>query len=78
MSEGRQLLGDVVHADSLLLVETADLRDSHVHPQGLLAAEKVVKLSIVVRLTADEVYSYRGRHTTLVRPHTHTHRKTAL
>ena len=33
MGEGRQLFGEVVHADNLLLVQSSDLRDPHVHPQ---------------------------------------------
>ena len=51
VGEGRKLFGDVVHADSLFLVETADLGYPHVHSQRLLAAQEIVELCIVVWFT---------------------------
>ena len=52
VGKGRELFGEVVHADSLLLVEAADFRNPNVNPQTLLASQEVVKLCIVVRFTA--------------------------
>ena len=50
VGEGGQLLGEVVHAHDLFSEQSAHLGHTHVHSQRLLAAQKVVKFRIVVRL----------------------------
>ena len=51
MGKRRQLLGQVVHTHSLLLAESSDFSNMHIHPQRLLATEEIVELSIVVWFT---------------------------
>ena len=67
VGKGGQLFGDVVHADCLLLVQAPDLGYSNIHSQTLLASQEIVKLSIVVWLTA------HGRSTVFVAIALHTH-----
>lgn len=46
----------MVHTNCLFFVEPTDFRYVYIHPQGLLASKEILKLGIVVLLTAREGY----------------------